>query len=425
MSPCVRERRAGPKPTENRVARMPDGLGREEVPELVDEDQQQQAADRERGCSSDRLPRTAHGARARGPTRRPRTTCAPIHERAGLDRTRARARRGRRSPGSEQRPARNADTASSSAAFSAHGARPPASPAARASARQRNVAASAASNVSAEARGQIEPLGRGQPRAVGIGERVGDRHPHVRQAEVGEQGSVATGARARGRSTADGRRPRCARTATPNSKCASMTSRPLFISVAESIVIRAPMSHVGWRSASAGRDLGELGARAPAERPAARRSARATRPRRPIRRASSWCSAECSESTGSSAAPPRRAASSTSGPPATRLSLLASATSMPASSAARVASSPATPTHRVQHEIAPRLGCQPGDAVGALEHASCEAPARARAAARDRRGRSCPRRCRCGELAELAIAAAGGQGAQPECPGWASTTSSA
>ncbi len=47
MSPCVRESSAGPKPTENRVARMPDGLGREEVPELVDEDQQQQAADRE------------------------------------------------------------------------------------------------------------------------------------------------------------------------------------------------------------------------------------------------------------------------------------------------------------------------------------------------------------------------------------------
>ena len=36
---------------------------------------------------------------------------------------------------------------------------------------------------------------------------------------------------------------------TPNSQCASRTSRPLFMSVAESIVIFAPIRHVGWRSA--------------------------------------------------------------------------------------------------------------------------------------------------------------------------------
>ena len=38
---------------------------------------------------------------------------------------------------------------------------------------------------------------------------------------------------------------------TPKSQRASMTSKPLFISDAESMVIFAPMSHVGWRSASA------------------------------------------------------------------------------------------------------------------------------------------------------------------------------
>ena len=38
---------------------------------------------------------------------------------------------------------------------------------------------------------------------------------------------------------------------TPKSHLASMTSKPLFIMVAESIVILAPMSQVGWRSASA------------------------------------------------------------------------------------------------------------------------------------------------------------------------------
>ena len=40
---------------------------------------------------------------------------------------------------------------------------------------------------------------------------------------------------------------------TPKSQCASMTSRPLFISVAESMVIFRPICHVGWRSAASGR----------------------------------------------------------------------------------------------------------------------------------------------------------------------------
>ena len=39
---------------------------------------------------------------------------------------------------------------------------------------------------------------------------------------------------------------------TSKSQRASMASKPLFISVAESIVILRPMSHVGWRSASRG-----------------------------------------------------------------------------------------------------------------------------------------------------------------------------
>ena len=39
----------------------------------------------------------------------------------------------------------------------------------------------------------------------------------------------------------------------PNSQCASITSRPLFISVAESMVILRPIRHVGWlRAASTG-----------------------------------------------------------------------------------------------------------------------------------------------------------------------------
>ena len=48
---------------------------------------------------------------------------------------------------------------------------------------------------------------------------------------------------------------------TPNSSCASITSRPLFISVDESIVILAPIFHVGCCSASATVTRCELGAR--------------------------------------------------------------------------------------------------------------------------------------------------------------------
>ena len=56
---------------------------------------------------------------------------------------------------------------------------------------------------------------------------------------------------------------------TPNRWCASISSRPLFISVAESIVIFPPMSHVGCASASS-RVTASRSA-APAERPAAGR----------------------------------------------------------------------------------------------------------------------------------------------------------
>ena len=56
----------------------------------------------------------------------------------------------------------------------------------------------------------------------------------------------------------------------PKRKCASITSSPLFASVAESIVIFAPMFQVGCASASAGVTSRELVSRAAAERPTAR-----------------------------------------------------------------------------------------------------------------------------------------------------------
>ena len=63
----------------------------------------------------------------------------------------------------------------------------------------------------------------------------------------------------------------------PNRWWASMTSRPLFISVAESIVILPPIAQVGCLSACSTVDVLELGARAAAERAAGRGQRRAGR----------------------------------------------------------------------------------------------------------------------------------------------------
>ena len=69
---------------------------------------------------------------------------------------------------------------------------------------------------------------------------------------------------------------------------------------------------------------------------------------------SSWKSAECSESTGTRAAPVRARTAATRSPPATRLSLLARATVIPRSRAASVGRSPAAPDQRVQHDVGAR-----------------------------------------------------------------------
>ena len=57
---------------------------------------------------------------------------------------------------------------------------------------------------------------------------------------------------------------------TSNSQRASITSSPLFISVAESIVILRPIRHVGWRSASPAPTRSRCDAASAAERPARR-----------------------------------------------------------------------------------------------------------------------------------------------------------
>ena len=131
--------------------------------------------------------------------------------------------------------------------------------------------------------------------------------------------------------------------ATSKSQRASMTSRPLFINVAESIVILAPIFHVGWRSASstvivANCSLGSSRNGPPDAVSRMRWTSRRLWPHR------HWKTALCSESTGSSGTPWCRAAVVISRPAITSVSLLASATARPARIAAIVGSKPAPPT---------------------------------------------------------------------------------
>src|ERR1035437_3671048 len=138
---------------------------------------------------------------------------------------------------------------------------------------------------------------------------------------------------------------------TSYSQCASMISRPLLAMVAESIVIFAPIRHVGWRSACSGVAVARSATLAcrkgPPEAVSSKRATLAWRS--PTRHCQI---AECSESMGRSqpsglasgwfgspvavAVPAARPRTSgiTRWPPATSVSLLAVATTFPALSAA-------------------------------------------------------------------------------------------
>ena len=83
----------------------------------------------------------------------------------------------------------------------------------------------------------------------------------------------------------------------PNSRCASISSRPLFTSVAELIVTTGPMSQFGWASAWSGVTSSSSARRRPKNGPPlAVSTSRPTSPALPPRR--HWAMAECSESTG-------------------------------------------------------------------------------------------------------------------------------
>src|SRR5215471_7475111 len=127
---------------------------------------------------------------------------------------------------------------------------------------------------------------------------------------------------------------------TPNSRWASITSRPLLTSVAELIVMTGPMFQVGWVSACSGVTCSSSARlRCRNGPPLAVSTSLATSPAPPPRR---HCAiAECSESTGTIW--PGRARPATSGPPAISDSLLARASTRPARRAARVAARPLNP----------------------------------------------------------------------------------
>ena len=133
---------------------------------------------------------------------------------------------------------------------------------------------------------------------------------------------------------------------TSKRKWASMISKPLFIIVAESTVIFGPIDQLGWCSASSTvmpskSASGRSRKGPPLAVSTRRRTAAGSSPRRHCHRAL------CSLSTGISRAPRARARSVTSSPAITSTSLVAMATSVPASRAARVgrrAAAPLIPT---------------------------------------------------------------------------------
>ena len=94
----------------------------------------------------------------------------------------------------------------------------------------------------------VDPTERGAD-AVRVAERVADRQAHVGHAELGDRRPVGElGHRVHDRLRVHDDVDLVVD--TPNSSWASITSRPLFISVLESIVILGPIDHVGCASAS-------------------------------------------------------------------------------------------------------------------------------------------------------------------------------
>ena len=289
------------------------------------------------------------------------------------------------------RPARNAATASSFAAFRMHGLGPPASPRGRASARQGKVSRSGGSKSSAERAVEVEAR-RGARGALGIG-----------------RGRTGSGCACRG-----GRRGRAGRrrgsstsavddrlrvdddldavvAAGRTGQCASITSRPLFISVAESTVILAPIAHVGCASASVDGDPGQLLARRPRNGPPEAvktmppSAPAAARPRHCMERASAR------SRPGAAAAAARAAPRAPAGRRRRGSPCSPARGRRPHSSVARLASSPAAPTMALSTMSAPAARTSSTAARGTCVDVARRSPC-AHAPQRPRRAARCARR---------------------------------
>ena len=129
-----------------------------------------------------------------------------------------------------------------------------------------------------------------------------------------------------------------------NSSAASITSSPLFISVAESTEIFRPIAQVGCLQASSGVIESKVSSgRKRKGPPEAVKVMARTRFRSQSSPLAHWNTALCSLSMGSNCAPLAATLSSNSRPDATRASLFASNTRLPAATAAQVDGSPANP----------------------------------------------------------------------------------
>ena len=198
-------------------------------------------------------------------------------------------------PVNEMAPARNAATHSSLAALYTAGQVPPARPTCRASETAGKASSSSGSNVQVCAlvqstAGAASGTRSGQASASAIGIRMSGGlawasvEPSVNSTIecTTDCGCTTTSMRSNG---------------TSNSRCASISSSPLFTSVAELTVTTGPMCQVGWARACSGVTPVSSSRRRPRNGPPlAVTTSRRTSSARPPRR---HCAiAECSESTG-------------------------------------------------------------------------------------------------------------------------------
>ena len=184
-----------------------DREGREEVPALVDEDEHRETEDRDGDAhAAASLPSARRRASASASTSSATSRAGAPSTPASASSTSAAISR------NPMRRSRNAATATSFAALKAHGYVPPLLPRLAREPQQREALEIGRLELERERLREVERRDRSLA-ALGIGQRVRDRHAHVRVADVSERGAVAEADERRGRSSSGARRRRCARTA--------------------------------------------------------------------------------------------------------------------------------------------------------------------------------------------------------------------